>query len=308
MVFLSPPAVAAQPPVTQEADTATRQEEVDAGAPAPQAPAAAQDSPGQATDTALPQPIREGELLSRAELVRSDLRRIEELLRPNAEVARIQSALLELEAEIVTLRATLDTVDPNRVSARQLADLRLFWLELEGELAAWATLLDARFDVLQVERERLREMQAQWERTAQQADIMDLSPEMLAQVADVLTGVRDAQDRVRERRNTVGALSGRIASRHELVLSSLRSIDAFAVAMRGRLFNREAAPLWRSLRAGSLQSFTGDVLGAGRDWAESLLTYVWLRLARIVFLALCSLALSHLFPLVFRIKGCPVGL
>jgi len=280
LLVLLPLAAAAQPLLTQESDTAIPQE---AAVPPP--------PPEQAVVLDEPQPIPEGEILARAELVRADLRRIEELLRPSARVERIRSTLLEREVEMVTLQAALDIVDANRVSARQLADLRLSWMELESELAVWATVHGARFDALQVERERLREMRAQWERTAQQADAMDLSPEMLTQVADVLAAVGDVEGRARGRRDAVGAISGRIAARHELVFSSLQAIDDLGVAMRGRVFSREAAPIWRSLRESSQQSFTEDALGAGRDWTESLLTYVWFRLGRIVILVLCFLAL-----------------
>jgi potassium efflux system protein len=221
----------------------------------------------------------------------ADLRRIEELLRPSAEVARIRSDLLVREAEVVTQRAALDAVDPGQISARQLADLELSWLELERELSIWITVVDARFDALQVERERMREISALWGRTAAQADTMDLPPEMSARVAEVLTAVRDVENRVRERRNDVGASSSLVASRYDLVFISLERINELGVAMRDRLFDRETAPLWSSLGAVSSQPFTGDTLAASRDWAESLLSYLWLRLARILFLALGFLAL-----------------
>ncbi len=90
------------------------------------------------------QPIDEGDIPSRAEFVAADLRRIEVLIQPAAEIVRIEDALIDRDVRIVALLAQLDSIDPNRVSMRRIEDQKLPWLELSTEVAAWGSLLQAR--------------------------------------------------------------------------------------------------------------------------------------------------------------------
>jgi small-conductance mechanosensitive channel len=238
-----------------------------------------------------PQPILEGELQDRADLVAADLRRIEALLQPIADSARVDATLSNREAEIVLLRGQLDRIDPARISTRRLQDQRLPWLELRAELDGWAAVVRGRFGIFQEERERLREERRRWEVTAESVDVEELAPELLRRIDTFLGRVRDVEGRVRERRNQVGALADRISTSQETVAESLDRIDALAEAKRAALFERRAAPLWRVFARSDDLPVGEDMVYAGEDWTEAFLAYVELRRGRLVFLLLLFAAL-----------------
>jgi len=293
-LLLTPKTAFAQPPAHQEESAATQQElapsaasEAGATQVSEEEATAAQAPQLQEPDPEAPQAIDAGEIPSRAELVAADLRRIEALLQPAAEIERIESAFSAREVGIVRLLATLDAVDPSRTSTRRLEDLRLPWLELNNELVAWSAVVRGRYSTLQVERERLGEIRARWDRTVLEADSDELSPSMLQRVEDVLARVVDVEARTRERRNDLGAIAGRITASQELVSDSLQRIDVLAETLRRQLLTRETEPLWLSLRASAVRPFASEASHAGRDWWTALITYIDLRPGSVAFLAVC---------------------
>jgi small-conductance mechanosensitive channel len=281
LLLLSPPApavAAGQSPVPTQV------------APPDQEAGAEQAAEGPEAGPEALRPIEEGEIPLRAEHVEADLRRIEQLVEPTSEILRIEAAFTAREVEIVRLRAALDMVDPMQISSRRLEELRLPWLQLEGELTAWSSAVQRRFDTLQEERERLRAARALWELTAAAADAAGANPEVLQRTDAVLAQVVDVEARVRERGNAVGALAGRITSELELVSDSLDRIDAVAEVLRGRLLGRDAPPLWRSFDAAD-ERLTGELRGTGREWARALFAYMLLRLERALFLVVLFIGL-----------------
>ncbi len=263
LVFLS----AVEWPILAQQETAAPQEE----------PAAPQE----------PQPISEGEILSRSEFVAADLRRVEVLIEPDAGIARIEGALVDRGVRIVAQLAQLDSIDPNRVSTRRIEDQRLPWLELGAEVAAWESTVQARYVDLRRERERLREELARWELTADSADAAELTPELVGRIDATLTRLRDVETRVRDRRNEVSALAERIATSLEQVAESQQRLDSMTASLRGRLLDRNAEPLWRSPGTAYTGQFASGVVQAGRDWWRSLFTYLGLRRGRAIFLTVC---------------------
>jgi len=261
---------AAQSAVSQQESEVAQQ-----GAPAPEEP----------------QPILEGELQARADVVAADLRRIEALLQPIADSARIDAALSDREAAIVRLRGQLDGVNPDRISTRRLRDLRLPWLELRAELGGWAADVRDRFGVFQEERERLRDERRRWEVTAERADVEEMAPELLRRIDNLLGRVRDAEQRVRERRNQVGAVADRISTSQEAVAESLDRIDGLAESKRAALLERRDAPLWRVFARPDDLPVAEEAAYAGEDWTETLIAYLDLRRDRLVFLLLIYSAL-----------------
>ena len=254
-----------------------------------------------------PQPILEGELQARADLVAADLRRIEALLKPIADSARIDAALNDREAAIVRLRGQLDGVNPDRISTRRLRDLRLPWLELRAELGGWADQVRDRFGVFQEERERLRDERRRWEVTAEGADVEEMAPELLRRIDNLLGRVRDAEQRVRERRNQVGAVADRISTSQDAVAESLDRIDGLAESKRAALLERRAVPLWRVFTPES-RPVAEDVVYAGENWAEAFLAYVELRRDRLVFLLLTfAVLLAGTFGLRRQSRDWPDG-
>jgi hypothetical protein len=233
-----------------------------------------------------PQPILEGEIQDRADLVVADLRRIEALLQPAASSARVDATLSDREAAIVLLRGQLDRIDPARISTRRLRDKRLPWLELRAELEGWATAVRDRFRILQEERERLREERSRWEVTAESVDAEELAPELVRRIDTFLGRVRDVEGRVRERRNQVGALADRISTSQETVAESLDRIEALAETKRAALFERRSAPLWRVFARSEGLPVGEDMVYAGEDWTDAFLAYVDLRRGRLAFLLL----------------------
>ena len=261
LVLLLTPLAAAQSSLPQQVTTPDQQ------------PAAAQAPQEPATEPDTLQGIDEGEIPSRAEIVAADLRRIETLIAHVREIAEIETALAAREAEIVALSATLDTVDPNQTSTRRVEDLRLPWFTLQNEFALWDATVRRRFDILRQERERLRDVRSVWELTQQEAVAENLAPDLYQRVDSTLADVLDVESRVRQRRNAIGALAGRLTSRHELVLDALQRIDSIAAMQRGRLIHRDAPPLWARYDDVRTQPLADEALALAREWVRALFMY-----------------------------------
>lgn len=269
LLLLTPAAASSEPLPRQDEAAAPAQEEV-----------------------GVPQPIPEGQIPSSADVITADLRRIEAMLRPDPNITRIEAALLEREAVIVTLFGQLDRIDPNRMSARHLDDQRLPWLELRDELEAWAAFVTYRFDALQAERERLRDERRRWQATRTSADAEEMAPELLRRIDSTVTRVGEVEARVVQRRNAVGAIADRIAGHQEEVDDAMERLDELAELMRDRLFARKAAPLWRALDTVDAPASADEVRQAGRRWLEALFTYAGLRRARFVSLLVVFVLLA----------------
>lgn len=247
----------------------------------------------QDSQAAVPlQPIGEGDIPARADLVGADLRRIETLMQPTADIGRIGAALGSREAAIIALKAQLTSIDPATVSTRRVEDQRLQWLELQTEFSAWATIARDRFQDLQAERERLREARALWELTLERVDAEDVPPEPLQRVQTVLSRIIDVESRIRVRRNEIGAIVDRIGTNQDDVSEALGELDATGARVRGRLATRDAEPLWRVVDTLEPRSLSDEVLKSGREWLEGLGGYFGLRPARTAFLVVLFLVIA----------------
>ncbi len=165
------------------------------------------ESTQPAPDVAETQPVLEGDIPVQADLVLADLRRVEALLQQTDEIDEIEAAW-DAEAEaIVALHAELDGVDSDHVSIRRVEDHRLRWVQTSDTLAPWAAILQARFALLQSEREELRDRRLRWELTRERAVADDLATELLGRIDLLLARVVDIEARLRERQNAVALKS-----------------------------------------------------------------------------------------------------
>jgi len=247
-------------------------------------------------------PIPEEEVHSRGELVSADLRRLEELLRDRPVVSRIGEALTSREAEIVTLQVDLDRIDASRVSLRSLEDHRLPWLELREELDAWASAVQRRFGQLQVERQRLGDEISRWEATVPALEVAEAGPEVRRRSELVLAALLEMETRLRARRGEIVRVADRVAAAQEVVGDSLRRLDAISEGLRGRVLDRDAPVLWRSLGATEPRSLGVGMLEAGREWGAALGTYLERRRQRLIVVLVAS-ALALIGLLRLRRRG-----
>ena len=259
-------------------------------------------------EAAQPQPIPEGQILSRSDVVAADLRRIEAMLPRAAEISRIEAELPARETEIVALLSEIDRLNPNKATPRQLEDQRVSWWGLRREFERWAVLTTARFDTLQAERDRLRGERSEWELTRTSINTEELSVDFLRRIDTTLNRVLEVEAEVRKRRNEVGSLGDRIAGNLQNTATSLDRLDELVGTMRSRLIVRNTPPMWRALSEGGVLPTIEEWRQAGRDWVKSLLNYVQLRRGRmlslVVWFGLLVFSLTHLRR---RSSGWPTG-
>ncbi len=214
-------------------------------------------------------------------------------MRPADSIVRIDAALSEREADIIARRGTLDAVDPNSVSTRQLDDQQALWLELQREMASWSQTVATRFQTLQSERQILREVRTLWALSADEADPEEFSQEMLRRVDATLSRIIDVETRLREKRNEVGSLEARIAAELSLISGALDDISSIGRIMRGRLLVRKGVPLWRAIAAGDAPSVFAEMRDTGQEWFDGLASYIRGRPAPLTSLLLwCGLLLA----------------
>ncbi len=229
------------------------------------------ESTQAALDVAEPQPVLEGEIPVQADLVLADLRRVETLLEQTDEIDQIEVAWDAKAEAIVALHAELDSIDADQVSNRRLEDHRIRWVETSDDLTPWAALLQARFALLQSEREDLRDHRLRWELTRERAAADDLTPELLGRIDVLLARVIDIELRVLEQRNAVGAVIERVAAGREVVAESVERVEATALRVRDRLRSRDAPPLWRAFSSDVPASV--DVTRSLDYWWKTLSAY-----------------------------------
>jgi small-conductance mechanosensitive channel len=115
-----------------------------------------------------------------------------------------------------------------------------------------------------------------------------------------LSDILNVEERVRERRNTVGDLVGRITSRQELVSDILEQINDLGVTLRGRLLSRDAPPLWAAFGVTEQPPIAEEAAAVAREWFRTLFVYVRLNAGRII------LSVIWFFVLLmgaFQLKG-----
>jgi small-conductance mechanosensitive channel len=229
-----------------------------AGALAAAAPLAAQEAaPGA------PVPIPLAEVTSRAEEVGRFLREVAEVAARDPEIAALTAALPESRADVRHAESMTREELEGRPSRRELADLQAGWKVRFDALAAWKGTLGARASGLETQLERLEESIELWTRTRAQAREAGAPAQVLERIQLTRRSLRETREAVRERLAVLLTLQDQVAQQEQVARAALEAVGRARAELRGRLFERDAEPLWRASAA------EGEEVGWGAALRQS---------------------------------------
>lgn len=236
--------------------------------PTPEAPAeaAAQAVPPSEDDadsTATPaqeELLRSTHITELAQETRRSLQRAQPLLRSDSAVARIARGIDQEEALMARLTHPTRLAQIDRLSQRELADLRQEWRRYRERYQEWQEPLGARATALEESRTELVQLRRTWRDLRDAAEAVGGADARRERIVTSLEAVRVSALALEDAREQVVRLEDRVS---ELLITTDdvadRIRDALA-AYRERLFVRDRAPLWRGLG--------GDVVQEGdEDWS-----------------------------------------
>ncbi len=254
LLFLSVPVAAAQQEPEQAATPPAQ------GTPAPATPAE-------------PVPIPGVDIVSRADEVATDLRRLDTLLTPSNEVEAIRTVLDERKGELAALRSELDEIDVDRVSTRVLEDHRLKWVKFQDQVNEWMSAIENRWKTLRQEREELGKKRRQWELTREVATNEEFSPELLQRIDGILERLSEMEGRIRERSDGVASIIDRVAAGGEVTAEALQRVDAMSAEVRGRWLARDEPPVWGIDASEASKSIWRDAMETQRYWFATTIDF-----------------------------------
>ena len=238
------------------------------------------DAP-EAAPAAIPMAV----VTPRAEELAANLRRIEALIEPSAEVAAIEEAVSERADTFVELRRELDELDTSEVSVRMLEDHRLAWTEHDAMLADGLSGLQERWESLTYESEELDATKRRWSATRESAVAEDAPAEMRAHIDTQLERIAEVEAKLEERGVAVAAVLARVSRSREVALEGLARLSDVARDIRQRLWIQNAPPLWRWTASTEGSSLSEEAANAHRYWLETLVRFVSARRGQFLFLA-----------------------
>lgn len=233
-------------PTEQPAEPEPNQPAAAASEAAEDAEDAAEDAAGTATaeQEAL---LRNTHITELAQETRRSLQLAQPLLRTDSDVARIARVIEREEAEMARLTHPTRLAQIDRLSQRELADLRQEWRRYHERYRDWKEPLGARALALEEVRTQLVALRRTWRDLRDADEAVGGAEGRRERILSSLEAVRVASTALEEERDVVVALEDRVS---ELMITTDdvadRIRDALA-AYRERLFVRDRAPLWQGL-------------------------------------------------------------
>lgn len=203
------------------------------------------DTPAAETPPA-PAAIPAADIPARAEEASAHLRALEDRLAPEPALTEIEEALPQRE-KLLDEAAKRDGKGLDKLSLRELEDLRQSWLRRRVELDAWQTTLQLRLDALSREQKALDGLQAVWTAT-REATLREVMPEAVEQrVRTVVAEITRARARLNTRFDQLLSMQDRLSRLQVVVGDMLRAIGEATTSARGALLRLDGPPLWRAL-------------------------------------------------------------
>ena len=191
--------------------------------------------------------LRSTHITELAQQTRRSLQQAQPLLRSDSSVTRIARALEREEAEMTRLTNPIRLAQIDRLSQRELADLRQEWRRYRERYQDWQEPLGARATALEESRAELVQLRRTWRDLRDAALVTRGGDARRERINSSLEAVREASVALETANDEVVQLEDRVS---ELMITnddvSERIRDALA-AYRDRLFVRDREPLWQGL-------------------------------------------------------------
>ena len=196
-------------------------------------------------------------------------RRIKESLlglQPSPEETEATSIIPELRDRVDRQLERSSVTRDTSPSVLALDRLQTEWSELDGQLQKTQQGLRNRGEKIEQHVETIRKIRTLWAHTRTDAVGLEVSPDVIRQIDEVLQGAEAATAEANERQARVLSLQSDIAS-----LSEVAGEDEMAIAearnrAMGEVLHRDSPPIWSS---GFWHGIDGDTIGAKLQHQET---------------------------------------
>jgi small-conductance mechanosensitive channel len=130
-----------------------------------------------------------------------------------------------------------------------LSDLRVGWEVRLDALDDWNKTLADRAARLESQGQDLEERVELWKSTRASARSQGAPPPVLERVDATTASLRSTRDAVRERLAVLLTLQDQVGQQRAIAIDQLEAVEVARLALRGRIFEQSAPPLWRDLDA-----------------------------------------------------------
>ncbi|HUL61342.1 MAG TPA: mechanosensitive ion channel domain-containing protein [Anaeromyxobacteraceae bacterium] len=248
-----------------------------------------------------PGPIPIEQVFHAAEELDAPLRRAQAAAKVDPGIEQVEERLASVTSAIESLRPDLEPQRLQDASARELDRLRQALARADLHLASGQASLEKRSDLLAGATREIQDRLVSWQLTADAARREKAPEAVLRRIAQALESLRVEEADLRQQRDGVLALQGRVSDLRAELSRDATSVAQAEAALERQLFEVESAPLWRALtladRGGSLG---GQVRQALRESAHDVATFVaeeqvrlWIHLGIVLALGLGLIALRR---------------
>lgn len=261
-------------------------------------------APGPATSD---QPIPLPEVADRAEQVDRQLRDIANELIPSDELVRADEAIKTQLEEINQRARQAEDLLPSMPSPIELQEEERYWRTLTQDYSSFRKLLASRASSLGEKVLVLENHKAQWRATlAQIHNVKGIEP-VLDRVGLTLKVIDDTRTQTEAELTRIVNLQTQVAQQDQIISQMIARVDDTRKRMRGRILQRDSAPLWRAREEQgvdqSISSVASRTMGRGVLGVQEFLRTKRLRF--ILSILLYGLALWITFHFKHRLASHP---
>ncbi len=209
-------------------------------------PAAAPQPSPTPSPSASDQPIPLPEVADRAEEVDRQLRDIANELVPSGELVRADEAIKAQVDEIRQRALQAEDLLPSMPSPIELQEEERYWRTLAQDYSSYRKLLAGRATSLGEKVFILDNHKTQWRSTlAQIHNVKGIEP-VLDRVGQTLKVIDDTRAQTEAELTRIVNLQTQVAQQDQIITQTIGRVDDTRKRMRGRILQRDSAPLWRA--------------------------------------------------------------
>ncbi len=198
----------------------------------------------------LPEVLHPGALSELTTRSRVAIRDARSLLFRRAQERRIATELPRRQGDLKRREEGGELDRAIEMSRRELDELQQRWSREEQLFREWEDFLHDVSSELEARREAIVTLQTEWAGLETVAIGAEVPESLLTRIQTVIGDLRETEDRLRSRRDTVLVLADGVEAREDIIIQSLHRIAAAEEAFRGRLLERNAPPLHLAFGAG----------------------------------------------------------
>jgi len=201
-------------------------------------------APAGAEATASPATIPAPEIVTQAEDAKALVRRIAEQTADDAVQREIEEKLPQTSQKLRERTARADEILELSPTFDAVSDLDNEWHARAQRLADWRLALTKSAKLIETDLAALQQERELWERTRDAPEAGGLPSATRARVSETIEALQRGEQKLRQKRSSILTLQNQVAEEELVVNAVAERIASQRRGLDGRLFKRDAPPLW----------------------------------------------------------------